>query len=162
MCPVDIHHPRFRTRLFGIDPKEVELFCQQLAEEIERLRVENANLRRESQESAKELQELKEREKGIRTVLLNAHKTAEQLKNNAEKEAQLVLAEAELKAEKILQGAQQRLSQLQANIAELKRYRVQLETKLRTTIETFQNLLNVNEEADGEVESAGKVKLVGR
>jgi len=159
---IEIEHKRFHTRLVGLDAKEVDLFCQQLAEESRRLKVENAGFRKDLQDQEKELQEHKEREKTIRTVLFNAHKTAEQIKANAEKEAKLIVAEAELKAEKLLQGAHQRLSQIHDDIEELKRHRILLESKLRSTIETYQQLLNMDKEDERESEPQSKVKVLNR
>ena len=159
---VEIEHKRFRTRLIGLDAKEVELFCQQLAEESRRLKLDNTGLRKDVQDQEKELQEHREREQTIRAVLFNAHKTAEQVKANADKEAKLILAEAELKAEKMLQGAHQRLAQIHDDIAELKRHRILLESKLRSTIETYQQLLNTDKEDDTESEPQSKVKVLNR
>lgn len=158
----DLQSKRFRTRWMGLDPKEVELFCQQLTEEHQGLKAENSGLRKDLQERDKELLEHKEREKAIRNVLLNAQKTAEQLKANAEKEAKLIIAEAELNAEKILQGVHQRLGQLHNDIAELKRHRIQLETKLRFTIKSYQQLLDLDKEDAKEDEPVSKVKLLNR
>jgi cell division initiation protein len=159
---VEIEHKRFRTRLIGLDAKEVELFCQQQAEESRRLHDENTGLHKDLQAQEKELQEHREREKTIRAVLLTAHKTAEQIKGNAEKEAKLIVAEAELKAEKILKGAHQRLAQIHDDIAEMKRHRILLEAKLRSTIETYQQLLNMDREDEKESEPQAKVTVLNR
>ncbi len=94
-------------------------------------------------------------------MLFNAQKATEQIKANAEKEAKLILADAELKAEKILQTAHQRLAQLHEDIHELKRQRTQLETKLRSTIETYRQLLDMEKE-DNEGDIENKVKFLNR
>jgi len=159
---VDIQHKSFRTRWKGLDPREVEVFLQQLAEEIQKIRTENNTLQKDLQDQTKELHEYKDREKTIRNVLLNAHKTVEQMKANAEKEAKLIIADAELKAEKILQGAHQRLAQMHEDITELRRQRIQLETRLRSTIETFQQLLNMESEEEDESGPENKVKVLNR
>lgn len=158
----DLEHKRFHRRWMGLDAKEVELFCQQLAEENQGLKAEISGVRKDLQEREKELLDHKERDKTIRTVLINAQKSAEQLKATAEKEAKLIIAEAELKAEKVLQGAHQRLAQLHNDIAELKRHRIQLETKLRFTIESYRQLLDMDREDAKEDEPTGKVKLLNR
>ena len=85
-------------------------------------------------------------------MLINAHKTVEQMKANAEREARLIIADAELKAEKTLQSAHQRLAQLHQDIAELKRQRIQLESKLRSTIESYQQMLDIQKEDEAESE----------
>ncbi|MCU0573002.1 MAG: DivIVA domain-containing protein [Syntrophobacteraceae bacterium] len=151
--PADIQHKQFRKRLMGLDPKEVEQFLQMAAEEMAHQRMESADLRRRIGEQEKELKEYKEREKTIRNVLVNAHKTVEQMKANAEREARLILADAELKAEKMLQSAHQRLAQLHQDIAELKRQRIQLESKLRSTIESYQQMLDIQKDDDAQSDS---------
>ena len=162
MGSMEIQHTGFRKRLLGLDPKEVDLFIQQLTEDIQRLKAENTGLRRETEERDRELKEFKEREKTIRNVLVSAQKAVEQMKANAEKEAKLVVAEAEMKAEKIVQAAQQSLAQLHGDISELKNYRVQMETRLRSTIQTYQQLLDMEkeDEKDGEIEK--KANLLNR
>ena len=159
---VDIQHKHFRTRWRGLDQREVEIFLQQTAEEIQLLKTENSTLRKELQSQGKEIKEYKEREKTIRNVLLNAHKTVEQMKANAEKEARLIVSEAELKAEKILQGAHQRLSQLQEDILELRSQRIQLENKLRSTIEAYRQLLDMDKDDESESGLGNKVKVLNR
>jgi cell division initiation protein len=146
----DVPQKHFRTCWRGLDPQEVEIYLQQLAEEIQQLKVENAALRKEVQNYDKDLKEYKDREKAIRNVLLNAHKTVEQMKANAEKEARLIVSEAEVKAERILQEGQERLSQLRIEIDGLKRQRAQMEMRFRSTIEAFQHLLEMEKDQDDE------------
>ena len=143
---LDMQHKRFRTRWRGLDPREVEAHCRQLADQDQELQARNSELQKNLQEMEKELIGYKEREKTIRNVLMNAHKSAEQMKGNAEKEAKLIVAEAEIEAEKILQGAHQRLAKLNEDISELKRQKIQLETKLRITIDTYRQLLDTEKE----------------
>jgi cell division initiation protein len=162
LTATDIQNKRFRTRWPGLDAKEVEHFCQELSEEIQTLKVENSDLRKDLLEQEKELREYKEREKTIRAVLLTAHKTAEQTKANAEKEAKLIVAEAELQAEKILQAAHQRLARIHDDVAELKRHRIQLDTKLRATVETYQHLLDADKDDEKENEPLSKIKVLNR
>ena len=154
-------HRRFKTRLLGgLDPHEVELFIQQMVEDIQGLKAENAGLKRDIQDREKELREYREREKTIRNVLLSAQKTVDQMKVGAEKEARLIVAEAELKAEKILQGAHQSLSRLHEDIAELKRHRIQFETRLRNTIDTYRQILDMEAEENAEENLGSKVKYL--
>ncbi len=162
MISADIQHKRFRTRWMGLDPREVEIFIQELAEEVRSLKAENAELRRDLQDREKDLKEYKDREKAIRNVLLSAHKTAEQMKANAEKEARLVIADAEMKAERIEQGAQRRLERIHEDIGELKRQRIQLETKLRATIETYRQLLDMDREEEKEDDAGNEDAALDR
>ncbi|GLI34794.1 DivIVA domain-containing protein [Desulforhabdus amnigena] len=159
---VEIQHRRFRMRWMGLDPHEVEMFAQQMAEELQIQKRDNASLRKDLQEREEELKEYKQREKTIRNVLMSVHKSAEQIKENAEKEAKLIVAQAELNAENILRGANQRLTQLHEEIGELKRHRLQLESKLRSVLESYQQLLDLEKEDAKEDEQPAKVTLLSR
>lgn len=161
--PRDLERKRFPVTWRGYSQREVDLFVDQTASEMDRLKAENAALQREVQQLSKELSEHREREKAIRNVLTNVQKASELMKANAEKEAKMIIADAELRAEKILQAAHQRLSQLHQDIAELKRQRIQLESKLRSTIETYRQLLDAQREDDHEAETMeGKVTFLSR
>jgi hypothetical protein len=78
-----------------------------------------------------EKQGYKEREETFKRAMLNSQKVLEQMKDNARKSAEIIIADAEVKAEKILNRAHSRLSQLHEDIAELKRQRVQIEVQIR-------------------------------
>lgn len=159
----DTGNRRFPLTWRGYSRREVDLFADQTAAEIDRLKADNAALQREVQQLTKELSEHREREKAIRNVLVNVQKASELMKANAEKEARLIIADAELRAEKILQAAHQRLAQLHQDIIELKRQRIQLETKLRSTIETYRQLLDARREDHHEAEAVeSKVTFLNR
>jgi cell division initiation protein len=92
--------------------------------------------------------------------MLNSQKVLEQMKENARKSAELVVAEAEVKAEKILSRAQNRLSQLHEDIAELRRQRSQIEVQIRSVIEGHSKLLEIGkEESRIREEEDGKLKI---
>jgi cell division initiation protein len=83
------------------------------------------------------------------------------MKENARKSSELIVANAEIKAEKTLNQAHNRLAQLHADIAELKRQRMQIEIQVRSILEAHSKLLDLGkeeEEALDEVES--RVKLL--
>ncbi|MEJ5347597.1 MAG: DivIVA domain-containing protein [Desulfosoma sp.] len=154
---------RFRLAWRGYSPKEVDLFVDQTLSELDKLKADNAALQRQLQELTKEVSEHRDREKTIRNVLANVQKASEIMKANAEKEAKLLIADAELRAEKILQAAHQRLAQLHQDINELKRQRIQLEAKLRSTIETYRQLLEAHQETVREEDGIeSKVTLLSR
>ncbi len=95
----------------------------------------------------RDVQEYRDREKAFKEAMINAQKALDDMRGNAAKEAELVVAEAEMKAEKMLGTAHNRLKQLHEDIAELKRQRMQLEVELGTTLEAHRKLLDMTKEA---------------
>jgi cell division initiation protein len=92
--------------------------------------------------------------------MLNSQKVLDQMKQNARKSAELLIADAEVNAEKILSRAQNRLAQLHEDITELKRQRMQIEVQIRSIIESHAKLLEIGKEEAGiREEEDSKLKL---
>jgi cell division initiation protein len=160
ITPLDIQQQQFKTRFRGFDIREVDTFLEQMADAFESLQSENKKFREEINRLKLESQGYKEREETFKRAVLNSQKVLEQMKQNARKSAELVIADAEIKAEKILSRAQSRLEQLHEDIAELKRQRMQIEVQIRSIIESHSKLLEIGKEEAGiREEEDAKLKL---
>ena len=160
ITPLDIQQQQFKIKFRGFDVREVDTFLEQMADAFESLQGENNRLYQEIKRLQHEAHGYREREDSFKRAMLNSQKVLEQMKENARKSAELVVAEAEVKAEKILSRAQNRLSQLHEDIAELKRQRSQIEVQIRSVIEGHSKLLEIGkEEARIREEEDGKLKL---
>ena len=146
LTALDIQQQRFRTKVRGIDPKEVQAFLEQAAAAFEDLQRENHRLTDEDRQLRGEIEEHRKREGTFKRALMHSQKVLDQMKVNAEKQADLIVAEAENKAERLLHQAQRRLSQLQEHITKLKRQRVQIEVEIGSVIESHRRQLTLGQE----------------
>ena len=161
ITPLDIQQQQFRTRFRGFDVHEVDTFLEQMAESFESMQAETEDCMEKIQRLEHEIRGYKEREDAFKRAMLNSQKVLEQMKENARKSSELIVANAEIKAEKILNQAHNRLAQLHADIAELKRQRMQIEIQVRSIIEAHSKLLDLGkEEAKALDEVESKVKLL--
>jgi cell division initiation protein len=161
LTPLDIQQQKFRTRFRGFDAQEVDTFLDQMADAFEALLKENGNLKEEIRRLQLEIQGYKNREDSFKRALLNSQKVIEQMKENAQKSSELIIAEAEVKAEKILNKAHNRLAQLHEDIAELKRQRLQIEVQIGSVIEAHSKLLEISKEGMKAMdEEDSKLKLL--
>ena len=161
LTPLDIQQQRFKTRFHGFDIKEVDFFLDQMADAFESLLKQNENLKVESRRLQLEIQGYKNREDAFKRALLNSQRVIEQMKENAQKSAELIVAEAEVKAEKILNKAHNRLAQLHEDIAELKRQRMQIEVQIGSVIEAHGKLLEISKEGMKAMDDEdSKIKLL--
>ncbi len=103
LTPLDIHQQKFRTRIRGFDIREVDTFLEQMAGVFESLQRTQKNLQEEIRRLEMEIQGYRKREETFKRALLNSQKVLDQMKDNARKSAELIIAEAEVKAEKIVQ-----------------------------------------------------------
>jgi len=161
ITPLDIQQQKFKIKFRGFDVQEVDIFLEQMADTFAALLRENENLQEEIHRLQLESEGYKNREDTFKRALLNSQKVLEQMKDNARKSAELVVAEAEVKAEKILNKAHNRLSQLHEDIAELKRQRMQIEVQIGSIIEAHTKLLKIGKEAMKAMdEEDSKLKLL--
>ena len=161
MDAMDIRQREFTRRLRGYDPQEVNAFLEQTAERLEDVHKQAEGLRRDMEGLKQELKDYRSREQGLEAALTQTRQVSEDIKANAEREAQLLVAEAELQAEKILGQAHNRLAQIHEDITELKRQRAQFEVRLRSLVEAHLKLLDVERDRDRELaELEDKIKFL--
>lgn len=143
LSPLEITQREFGRKFRGLDPEEVQTFLEQIAEEMTRLLHETSDRAAQIQRLEAELRVHQEREDSLRNTLITAQKMTEEIKAHAKREADLMLKEAELKAERLLEQAHRKLAQVQAEIAELQRQRELFASKLRGLLKTHLELLDV-------------------
>jgi cell division initiation protein len=111
---------------------------------------ENDRLSREVAVLRDELSDHSNRERILKDTLLSAQKVAEDLTTNARKEAELIVKDAELLADRLIGQAMQRVADLERAIGDLKIERRAARNKLQSTLDTIQQMivLDAEEEAN--------------
>jgi len=146
VTPLVVRQKEFATRFRGFDVQEVDSFLEDLARELESQDVTIKNLKQENHRLDLENQGYKKREDSMKNAMIQSQKVLDQMKDNAKKSAEVVIANAEVEAEKILNRAHKRLSQLHSDITELKRQRIQLEMQIGSVLESHSKLLEMTQE----------------
>ena len=146
ITPLDIQQQKFKTRIRGFDIREVDAFLEQVANVFESLHRTHKGMQEEVRRLEIEIQGYRKREETFKRALLNSQKVLDQMKDNARKSAELIIAESEVKAEKILNNAHNRLAQLHEDISELKRQRTQIEVQIGSIVEAHSKLLELSKE----------------
>jgi cell division initiation protein len=161
ITPLDIQQQKFKTRIRGFDVREVDAFLEQMANVFESLHRTHKDMQEEVRRLQLEIQGYRKREETFKRALLNSQKVLDQMKDNARKSAELIIAESEVKAEKILNNAHNRLAQLHEDISELKRQRTQIEVQIGSIVEGHSKLLDLSKEgAKAMDEEDAKLKLL--
>lgn len=157
ITPIDIQQQQFKSRLMGYDKAGVDQFLEILAGEIERLLRQNQDLQEELARSKSALAEMREREATLKETLLTTQKVTDELKANARREAELVLADAEIRAERVMRNAEDRRLHLIEEIQEIKRQKIDFETSLRSLLEKHVRMLDLNILSIGEDHAEAKL-----
>lgn len=156
--PMDLQTQQFGKKVRGYNPDEVKRFLEAISEDFQEIIKEKNMLKEKLIKRERDLQNFKEREKIIQDTLEAAQQASEELKKNAAKERDIIIAEAQVRAEKILMDANIRLGQLLDQIKDTKREKIQFEASLRRIIESHLKMLEVQtDEAEKEIEERLKV-----
>ena len=161
MVPDDIRAKEFKRSFRGYSSQEVKTFLDHLAEEFANLRSEIQRFSDELDRAQSELRDYHEKGRRLEAALTQTKTSAAEIKTNAKREAEIIVAEAELQAEKILGQTHNRLARLHEDISELKRQRAQFEVRLRSLVEAHLKLLDVEGDRDREMaELEDKIKIL--
>ena len=148
MSPLEIQKREFSKKWKGLDPIEVSQFLVDVAEDMEALARENADLDARLRHLEQENEEHRERERILKQTLLSAQEASEDIRNAAHKEAELVVREAQDSAEKLTHSALQRAAEIEKAIHELKVQRANFRLQLQKMIELFQQVLEFDRDED--------------
>ncbi|WP_447973465.1 DivIVA domain-containing protein [Nitrospira sp. Kam-Ns4a] len=156
ITPLDIQQVEFKKRLRGYDPREVREFLEDVAQTVESLAREGAALRERLAQAEQQLAELRKAETTLTQTLVSTQAMAEGLKQAAQRDAEFIIREAELKAAELLRGAREDLAALQRDLTDLRKQRVLAIERLRSTLRTFERLLEVEEGVEEQAEASAR------
>lgn len=145
LTPIDIAHKTFGKKMFGLDPDEVADFLQQIASAMEALVQERNTLKEAAREKDLTLADYKDRDKVLKDTIATASQMSERLRQDAEREAKLIVADAQQKSEIITRDSRDSLKKMYQEVADLKRVRMQFEASLKALAQAHLTLLEQGE-----------------
>jgi cell division initiation protein len=136
LTPVEIRHVKLGRRLGGYDRRATEELLDRIAESFEDVWRERADLRDEIERLEGELARFRELEVLLRNTLVSAERSADDLRAQAHREADLILDEARVKAREIGGGAETERERVRADIRRLKTVEAQMRADYRAFLVT--------------------------
>jgi len=162
ITPLDIQQMVFNVSFRGYDKEEVNRFLEELAQTVESLNRDHAVQQEKIIFLEQQLAELKRTEATLSNTLLSAQSLAEDVKRNAQREADLVIKEAELKAGELIRQARVALADTQRDLSSLQKQRLLMIERLRASLRMFERLFEAEEqEALHDAATASEEKLEG-
>jgi cell division initiation protein len=137
LTPLDIRHKEFKRGMRGYVDGEVDEFLDEVADEFERLFKENIELSERGESLQEKLDQYRNLEETLQNTLVAAQRSAEELKANAQKEAQLMLSEAELKAREMVNQSYADKQAVEKQIVVLKAAEEDFRFKFRSLLEGY-------------------------
>jgi cell division initiation protein len=140
ITPVELHHLRFRRGFRGYSPAAVDRAIEEIAASFEAVWRERADFSDRIEQLERDLERHHDLETLLRTTLVSAEKSAHELKDQARREAAIMLAEAHAEARAVTRAASSERERL---LAEARKVRALLEAALDSV-----------EDAEGEAQAA--------
>lgn len=159
ITPMDIEQQEFSRSFRGYNEEEVDDYLDKIVKDYEELIKENAKLREEIDRMKDRLKEFSEIEETLRSALLNAQKSAEEMKGRVENEAKIVIEKAERDAELIRQKALQKEDDARNEINNLHRYKFTFKERFKSMLNLYLRMIDNEKFEDQDIYSAEKENL---
>lgn len=146
LTPMAIQKMSFERKLRGYSTAEVDQFLELVAEELATVLGELESVRSERQNLEERLARTEARERDLQETLLRAQKVSEEIVDNAEREAQILVKEAELTADQIVQQSLEQAQDIERRIGELRRMRREMQISFKNALELYTEQLRADVE----------------
>lgn len=133
LTPVEIRHVKLGRRPLGYDRTATDQLLQEIATSFEHVWRERADLKDEIEDLEGELSRQKELEQTLRNTLISAERMADDVRTQARREADVIVAEARATARDVVTGAETERERVQSEIRRLK----DVETGVRADYRAF-------------------------
>jgi len=141
ITPMDIEQQEFSRSFRGYNEEEVDDFLDKIVKDYEELINENVRLNDEIERMQEKLKEFSEIEETLRSALLNAQKSAEEMKGRVESEAKIIIEKAEMEAKALKQKVLQREDLMKNGIDNLRRYKFTFKEKFKSMLNLYLKMI---------------------
>ena len=145
ITPLDIENKKFAKQMMnGYSVDEVDDFLDDLTVEYEKMFKENAEYKNEILRLKEDMEHYKAIESTLQNTLVMAQTTAEDVKNVANKQAEQIIAEAKLNAEKEVDYLENEISLKRRELDDVQKqfdvYKAKMESLLISQLELLKEI----------------------
>jgi cell division initiation protein len=137
LTPLDIRHKEFKRAMRGYADVEVDEFLDEVADEFEHVFKDNIDLNERLEVLEAQVSGYQRIEQTLQKTLVSAQASAEELRQNSGKEAELILHEAELKGRQLVNEAYSERQSIEQSMAKLKNAEQDFRFKFRQLLEGY-------------------------
>jgi len=141
ITPLDIEKKEFSKGVRGYKEREVEDFLNEILTDFETLYKENTRLKEEIQRAKEDTEKYQNIEETLKNTLVVAQSTADEVKRNANNEANLILEKAENEAKMMIEKAKREKEKIENQHEEAKKqmniFKVRCKTLLESQLSTI-------------------------
>ncbi len=148
MTPMDIVNREFRKAVRGYNLLEVDRFLEVVSQDYELLFKDNYELKEKLEQANRTLEQYRQIESTLHNTMVLAQQTSEDVRHNANREAELIIERARSHAEELLTEARQKVDRMLFEYEELRRQYDSCRSQFRTFLLTHLKIAETQEKAD--------------
>lgn len=145
VTPNDILNKEFSNKFRGYDPEQVNDFLDIIRVQLEKTLEENKQLAKDLTDANDKINYFNQLQESLNSSIIIAQEAADRLKQNARKEAELILYEAERDADRILRDASDQSSHFFSEVENLREKVSVYRENVRQEMQASLNLLSLND-----------------
>lgn len=143
ITPNDIHNKDFSTKFKGFDPEEVNDFLEEVKKELETLIRDNKDLEKRVKFNEEKVEYFNSIQETLNKSILVAQEAADRLRENARKDAEIIVFEAEKAAQAMLREAAEKATEINSETDLIKKetriFRQRLQILTQTQLDMIKN-----------------------
>ena len=143
ITPNDIHNKDFSTKFTGFDPEEVNDFLEEVKKELETLIRDNKDLEKRVKFNEEKVEYFNSIQETLNKSILVAQEAADRLRENARKDAEIIVFEAEKAAQAMLREAAEKATEINRETDLIKKetriFRQRLQILTQTQLDMIKN-----------------------
>ncbi len=166
ITPLDIQNKEFKKSLFGFKTKEVDAYLDSINEDYEKLYKENIELKDKISILSEQIRQYNNLEETLKSTLVIAQSTADEVTSSARKKAELIIEDAEITAKNKINEAMDEVNNIKKEYENLlreiyifkTRYESFIKAQLMSIEEFFRNFedkINIKDDELREVDNLG-------
>ena len=158
ITPIDIHNKEFPTKFKGYDPELVNDYLDEIIRSMEQLIRDNKDLEKRAKFNEEKVEYFNKIQETLNKSIIVAQEAADRLKENAQKDAEIILFEAEKTADSILKTAAEKANQINRETDSLKKETRVFRQRLQIMVESQLEMIK-NEQWDPLLNSPSEVEI---
>lgn len=158
LTPIEIHNKEFPTKFKGYDPEEVNDYLDEVIRTVEQLIRENKDLEKRVKFNEEKVSYFSSIQETLNKSIIVAQEAADRLKENARKDAEIIIFEAEKEAERLLKEAAEKATEINRETDVLKKETRMFRQRLQIMVESQLEMIK-NEEWDLLLNSHSKIEV---
>ena len=143
ITPREIRTHPFRKTRMGFDKEQVNSVLQQIANEFEAIVHQNDAMTTQVHQLEETIKRYEKIEKTLNETLLSAQRASDDARTNAQKEAELIIKDAQIRADKYVDKSRQVVSQMESELMTLRMQRNSFLVRFKSMLHDQLSLLEV-------------------